>query len=136
MLTVSDLAHATKANLDANAHFTILNDATCAGMVAWIRIRLGDTWLGTGPLDPSVHWTPQLMLVDPDQGNLFIASSRGLEGQNLLGRRTSVRSGVAGSVAQPEMRVRKESRGLLYGFAEYHFERRMKSVPMLVRTTQ
>ena len=44
--------------------------------------------------------------------------------------------GVAGSVAQPEMRVRKESRGLLYGFAEYHFERRMKSVPMLVRTTQ
>jgi len=40
-----------------------------------------------------------LMLVDPDQGNLFIASSRGLEGQNLRGRRTSVRSGVAGSVA-------------------------------------
>ena len=40
-----------------------------------------------------------LMLVDPDQGNLFIASSRGLEGQNLLSRRTSVRSGVAGSVA-------------------------------------
>ena len=65
VLTVSDLAHATKADLDANAHFTILSDATCAGMVAWIRIRLGDTWLGTGPLDPSVHWTPQLMLVDP-----------------------------------------------------------------------
>ena len=40
-----------------------------------------------------------LMLVDPDQGDLFIASSRGLEGQNLMGRRTSVRSGVAGSVA-------------------------------------
>jgi DNA repair protein RecO (recombination protein O) len=31
-------------------------------------------------------------------------------------------------------RVRKESRRLLYGFAEYHFERRMRSVPMLVRT--
>ena len=28
----------------------------------------------------------------------------------------------------------KESRALLYGFAEYHLERRMKSVPMLVRT--
>ncbi|HTK32428.1 MAG TPA: HD domain-containing phosphohydrolase [Candidatus Saccharimonadaceae bacterium] len=40
-----------------------------------------------------------LMLVDPEHGDLFIASSRGLEGQNLLGRRTSVRSGVAGSVA-------------------------------------
>jgi signal transduction histidine kinase len=40
-----------------------------------------------------------LMLVDPDRGDLFIAASRGLEGQNLLGRRTTVRSGVAGSVA-------------------------------------
>jgi len=39
------------------------------------------------------------MLVDPDQGDLFIAASRGLEGQKLLGRRTSFRSGVAGSVA-------------------------------------
>ena len=39
------------------------------------------------------------MLVDPDQGDLFIAASRGLEGQKLLGRRTSIRSGVAGSVA-------------------------------------
>jgi DNA repair protein RecO (recombination protein O) len=30
--------------------------------------------------------------------------------------------------------VQKESRALLYGFAEYHLERRMRSVPMLVRT--
>jgi signal transduction histidine kinase len=40
-----------------------------------------------------------LILVDPDRGDLFIAASRGLEGQNLLGRRTTVRSGVAGTVA-------------------------------------
>jgi DNA repair protein RecO (recombination protein O) len=33
-----------------------------------------------------------------------------------------------------EPRVRKESRALLYGFAEYHLERRMKSLPMLART--
>jgi hypothetical protein len=25
---------------------------------------------------------------------------------------------------------------VLYGFAEYYFERRMKSVPLLVRTTR
>ena len=43
--------------------------------------------------------------------------------------------GEAGDRAMPDERVRKESRGLLYGFAEYHFERRMKSVPMLVRTS-
>jgi DNA repair protein RecO (recombination protein O) len=30
--------------------------------------------------------------------------------------------------------VRKESRALLFGFAEYHLERRMKSLPMLVRS--
>ena len=40
-----------------------------------------------------------LMLVDPDRGDLFIAASRGLEGQNLSARRITVRSGVAGSVA-------------------------------------
>ena len=41
----------------------------------------------------------------------------------------------AGDVTE-EDRVRKESRALLFGFAEYHLERRMKSVPMLVRTTR
>jgi DNA repair protein RecO (recombination protein O) len=40
----------------------------------------------------------------------------------------------SGDLPRPDGRVRKESRGLLYGFAEYHFERRLKSVPMLVRT--
>lgn len=40
-----------------------------------------------------------LMLVDPERGDLFVAASRGLEGQNLPMRRTAVRSGVAGSVA-------------------------------------
>lgn len=40
-----------------------------------------------------------LMLVDPEKGDLFIASSRGLDSQRLPLRRTSVRAGVAGAVA-------------------------------------
>jgi DNA repair protein RecO (recombination protein O) len=44
--------------------------------------------------------------------------------------------GHAGDMDETEERVRKESRRLLYGFAEYHLERRMKSVPMLVRTAR
>ena len=40
----------------------------------------------------------------------------------------------AGATVAPEGRTRKEARGLLFGFAEYHLERRMKSIPMLVRT--
>ena len=39
----------------------------------------------------------------------------------------------AGAMAA-EVRVRRESRGLLFGFAEYHLERRMKSLPMLSRS--
>jgi len=40
-----------------------------------------------------------LMLIDPEAGDLAITASRGLEGQHLEGRRTTMRSGVAGSVA-------------------------------------
>ncbi len=39
-----------------------------------------------------------------------------------------------GTLPAPDVRIRKETRALLYGFAEYHLERRMKSIPMLVRT--
>ena len=42
--------------------------------------------------------------------------------------------GEAGFGQVIEERTRKEARSILYGFAEYHFERRMRSVPMLVRT--
>jgi DNA repair protein RecO (recombination protein O) len=40
----------------------------------------------------------------------------------------------AGAIPPPEHRVRTEARGLLYGFAEYHLERRRKSLSMLART--
>jgi len=39
----------------------------------------------------------------------------------------------AGSV-RPDIQVRREARALLYGFAEYHLERRMRSLPMLARS--
>ncbi len=39
-----------------------------------------------------------------------------------------------GHALPPDERLRKECRALLFGFAEYHLERRMRSVPMLVRT--
>jgi len=40
---------------------------------------------------------------------------------------------TAGEVS-PEPRVRREARPLLFGFAEYHLERRMKSLPILARS--
>ena len=33
-----------------------------------------------------------------------------------------------------DTQVRREARALLFGFAEYHLERRMKSLPMLARS--
>ncbi|HEX6399168.1 MAG TPA: DNA repair protein RecO, partial [Actinomycetota bacterium] len=42
--------------------------------------------------------------------------------------------GAVDDVPAPDPRIRRESRGLLFGFAEYHLERRMRSVPMLLRT--
>jgi DNA repair protein RecO (recombination protein O) len=33
-----------------------------------------------------------------------------------------------------DMTVRRESRAMLFGFAEYHLERRMKSLPIMART--
>jgi DNA repair protein RecO (recombination protein O) len=41
-----------------------------------------------------------------------------------------------GVVLEADERIRRESRALLFGFAEYHLERRMRSVPMLVRTAR
>jgi len=40
-----------------------------------------------------------LVLVDPDRGDLFVAASVGLNPKGVGGRRTTLRSGVAGSVA-------------------------------------
>ena len=37
-------------------------------------------------------------------------------------------------MVDPDPYVRREARGLLFGFAEYHLERRMKSLPILARS--
>jgi DNA repair protein RecO (recombination protein O) len=41
--------------------------------------------------------------------------------------------GEAGAVEPVDDRVRREARAKLFGFTEYHFERRMRSAPMLAR---
>ncbi|MGZ4132892.1 MAG: DNA repair protein RecO [Actinomycetota bacterium] len=53
----------------------------------------------------------------------------------LLARLAAVDLSEAGEGPAGDDRVRREARGLLFGFTEYHLERRMRSVPMLVRTT-
>jgi DNA repair protein RecO (recombination protein O) len=43
---------------------------------------------------------------------------------------------TVGATERPDARVVTEARAMLVGFTEYHLERRMKSVPMLVRTAR
>jgi DNA repair protein RecO (recombination protein O) len=43
---------------------------------------------------------------------------------------------TVGATERPDARLATEARAMLVGFTEYHLERRMKSVPMLVRTAR
>jgi DNA repair protein RecO (recombination protein O) len=52
----------------------------------------------------------------------------------LLAHLATTDLGEVGLAVVADGRIRREARGLLFGFAEYHLERRMRSVPMLVRT--
>jgi DNA repair protein RecO (recombination protein O) len=58
------------------------------------------------------------------------ASSRALDHLAALGAAGLLEAGEITA----DTTVRRESRALLFGFAEYHLERRMKSLPMLARS--
>jgi DNA repair protein RecO (recombination protein O) len=64
---------------------------------------------------------------DPDAG---YASAEALAFLSTLGSTGLLEAGDV----QADTLVRRESRGLLFGFAEYHLERRMKSLPILARS--
>lgn len=64
-MTALDLNTVTHANCEASAHCRIETAGLCHGLMGWIKVKLGDNWLGTGPADPEVHWTPAFLPVDP-----------------------------------------------------------------------
>lgn len=60
-----DLMTATQADCRGRFNSRIRQSGVCHGLLAWIRMRLGERWLGSGPDDPEVHWQPGLLPVDP-----------------------------------------------------------------------
>ena len=64
------------------------------------------------------------------------ASAVSPEALSLLAGLATVDLAEAGALVSLDGRARHEARGLLVGFTEYHLERRMRSVPMLVRTAR
>jgi hypothetical protein len=64
---------------------------------------------------------------DPDAG---YASAEALGFLATLGSTGLLEAGDV----EADTSTRRESRGLLFGFTEYHLERRMKSLPILARS--
>jgi hypothetical protein len=64
---------------------------------------------------------------DPDAG---FASAEALAFLSTLGGTGLLEAGQV----EADTSTRRESRALLFGFAEYHLERRMKSLPILTRS--
>jgi DNA repair protein RecO (recombination protein O) len=58
------------------------------------------------------------------------------EALSFLARLAGTDLSVVGGIRAPDQRVGDEARAMLIGFTEYHLERRMRSVPMLVRTAR
>lgn len=60
-----DLSKDEYDTLRSTVSYTITQSGECHGWVGWLRIHLGDAWLSTSPRDPSVHWTPAFLPLDP-----------------------------------------------------------------------
>ncbi len=58
------------------------------------------------------------------------------EALQLLAHLAGTDLSVVGATPAPPSNIGTQARGMLVGFVEYHLERRMKSVPMLVRTAR
>ena len=56
-----DLTSGSTVDCNGSGRVRIERAGTCHGLVAWIRLRIGDTWLSSSPDEPPVHWSPALL---------------------------------------------------------------------------
>jgi len=66
LIEAADFQTAVATRIDAAVEIPIARAGVCSGLASWIRIRLGDQWLSTGPQDLAVHWRPQLLPIDAE----------------------------------------------------------------------
>lgn len=64
-LSTCDLMTAQHAECAGSARGSALYDGTCHGLLASLRIRLGDEWLDTGPESAALHWLNPVLPLDP-----------------------------------------------------------------------
>ena len=60
-----DLMTSTDADCNGKAGVRVHHTGLCHGLMAWIKMRLGQAWLSTSPDAPEVHWSPVFLPLDP-----------------------------------------------------------------------
>ena len=60
-----DFNQADSAACNTELTLTITTAGECHGIAGWPEINLGGKWLSTAPDQPSTHWTPALLPLDP-----------------------------------------------------------------------
>lgn len=59
-----DLASAGSADCAGSARPQVLEPGLCHGLLGWIRLQVGDTWLSTAPDSPDMHWNNAFLPFD------------------------------------------------------------------------
>jgi SAM-dependent methyltransferase len=60
-----DFSRDDYASIRIDATFEISQSGVCHGVIGWMNVRLGETWLSTSPDDPAVHWSTAFLPLDP-----------------------------------------------------------------------
>jgi predicted RNA methylase len=60
-----DFYQANSIHLNTEVKYAIALSGICHGFAGWFQMQLGDTWLSTAPHEPSVHWSPAFLPLDP-----------------------------------------------------------------------
>jgi hypothetical protein len=78
-----DFTRATDDTLRWQGELEVMRDGELHGLLGWIELRLGDTWLSTAPDAPEVHWRPMLLPLSSPikvaQGQVLRASFRHID---------------------------------------------------------
>jgi SAM-dependent methyltransferase len=60
-----DLATSSAVDCQASAAALVEHRGVCHGLLAWLRLRVGEHWLSAHPLGGNIHWSPAMLPLDP-----------------------------------------------------------------------
>jgi SAM-dependent methyltransferase len=60
-----DLTATHAVECDAEATIPVREPGHCHGLLAWLRLRIGERWISAHPGEAAIHWSPALLPLDP-----------------------------------------------------------------------